>query len=179
MKKLGLTGALALLLSCGSAYANERNDYAALGYTHYIDGPSVGLLTAKYGYELRDTFFVEGRLSLGVKDESYNESFMGNSYGWKSKVKYLVGVYAVKTMPLNERFELYGKAGLNHISSQVKGYDESFSYSATATSTKLAVGGGLNYELSKKSAVNVELFAPSVGDFGDLTEFSVGYLYRF
>lgn len=191
-KTLGALG-LALSLTAGQqAFANDQ--YFSVGYEAQRWGKEllgddfdVGLLTGKAGYKVAEGIYLEGKIGVGITDDTYSESgFYGSSpatYTFTIDPKLMAGVFAVFSKDINESFDLYAKAGINYMSFDLKhslsvsglGSDsETFSESET----KFAIGAGMNYFFNKQHGVNLELSIPSIGDIGDLGAFTVGYIFR-
>ena len=114
--KLSLSSlaATAVVIAAPSS-ALAQGWYADGGYTHIttdVDGTSgdidLGTITGHLGYDLNQTFGVEGEVAFGVNDEDTTVGDVTTSLG----LNYLVGVYGKAQMPLGERAKLFARAGI-------------------------------------------------------------------
>lgn len=186
MSKFGFIGFFIAILFAGAVEAKEeRHDYLAVGYGHWIQGGGVGLVSAKYGFDRGNNFYIETAFGFGVKDGDKDSTAWGSKDDFDDvfKLKHFAAVYAVKAKPISESSQLYIKGGLHFTKSE---YKSTWKGNITTVHTEVdesqlafSAGVGMNFNISETSAINVELLVPSIGEIADITELSISYLYRF
>lgn len=192
MKKIISTAALGILLAgthVATAVADD-NLYAGVNYEMWSwddEGakPKPSYLTGKIGKKLNDGFSVEGKLGVGISDDTDTTTFdiLGTTHHIDLNIdpKLYAGVFGVFSNDLNDSFEVYAKGGLNYVSFDAKATDRQtgISEKETISETKVAIGAGANFFFNGKSGINFEILAPSVADLGDMTTISFGYIQKF
>lgn len=183
MKKIISAFSFALtLVLVQPALANDQ--YFSVGYEAQAwdigEDLTVGSLTGKAGYKVAEGIFIEGKLGIGIADDSVS------GYDWDGDrltvtldPKFMLGAFAVFQKPINESFDLYAKAGLNMLQFDVEYNWPDFGKSSSSeTETKFAIGAGMNYFFDEQHGINLELSVPSIGDLGDISAFTIGYIFR-
>lgn len=188
---ISITALLLMSYSASAQQFSNKKEYYGVSYSHWVGhGIEVGLATVKYGLEVADDFYVEARLSAGIRDDAYmalspeNKNVLVHN---KYQLKHLAGLYGLKNISLNKYLDLYAKLGINHVGIKdttasydmkekvfVEEWNASLTYKA-----KVAVGLGLHFNLTPKVAITIEAYAPAIGRVSETTEISAGYTYRF
>lgn len=167
------SAALMMTTFAGTAYAQDSGAYGALGVTTYeFDNYGVD---AKLGYNFNRYFGVEAQGVIGVTTDSYPTYDSPDAATVKSKVKHTVGAFAVARLPLSEQFEVFGRAGIHNTRRNIQ-INNALSSNYNIDGTSFALGGGLQYKLSEKSALRAEYtYLDKVG--GDTV--SLGFVRKF
>lgn len=131
------------------------------------------------GYDFNDTWAIEGGyVDLGEQTYSYALDGAAGRLSTRGRI----GFGAVKaSMPLNEKFGLFGKLGLDRHRFEVAGSGAASSLARKKSSTAVYLGLGVQYKISKKLAATLELerFGAEKRPGGDLTGLSLSLKYGF
>ena len=152
-----LLGCALAALSANVVAADKTGKaYVGVGYSmvtvspEYISDFDLTTLGVRGGYYFNKYFSVEGRLGLGIGDDTQTISGFGDI---TLEMDTMLGVYAVGHIPLTDQFALYGLAGLTMADSTYKspGFpDESES------ETDLSFGVGAEFDMTKNWSLAVE-----------------------
>lgn len=158
IKKLFAAAALTLM-AASSAHAAPGfymgADVGSTKYDGYRDSEdSIGIFG---GYDFNDNFAIEA---------GYRDLYAGLSFDATQ-----VAVSGVGTIRLKHGFKLYGRLGLNHLSSESKNGGRYGFESAT----KIMYGFGAGYNFTPAFSARVEVQKPAA----NLTNVSVGVAYKF
>jgi OOP family OmpA-OmpF porin len=80
-------------------------------------------------------------------------------------------VSVVGTLPLNQKFNLFGRVGYNNVKAEAS----YMGYSATETVSGTLIGVGAGYNFSEKIVGRVEVQKPA----SDTSNLSVAVIYKF
>jgi hypothetical protein len=163
-----LVCAATLLASSQTAMAASAGDtYLGVGFsqlTYSEDGfPDFNptMLGLKAGYYLNKNFSFEGRLGIGIGDDSNAVNVFIPGLGTFNgdvaiEVDTLMGVYAVGHFPASSSVDIYGFFGFNNadITATATSGGSSFSYSDD--DSDIAYGIGVDFKISPTSAINLE-----------------------
>jgi outer membrane immunogenic protein len=167
MLRTVLAGAasLAVIAFTGPATAQTFSGvYGNLGYTQLRvdevgDGEDVedfdidfGAVTGRLGAKFHPNFGVEGELLVGVDDEEETSGDVTASLG----VNYGAHVFAVGSIPVSERAELFARVGVGvtEIEAEVSG--PGFSESESESGTTFAYGAGGQFFFDGVNGVRAE-----------------------
>jgi hypothetical protein len=168
--------ALAILIA-PTAYAANDGMYVGVNVvrtTYKEDGfASVNpvVLAAKLGKEFNPNFAIEGRVGLGVMDDSLTIA------GTKIDVEVdnFYGVYAKGILPTGSKLSPYGLVGYTKgkISASAGGL------SASGSDSDISFGVGADVALDKDMILNFEFAKLFGGDGYDVDALSIGASFRF
>jgi len=166
--------ALAALSANAVAADKTGRGYVGVGYT-MLDvspesGPSYDLsaLGVRGGYYFNKYFSVEGRLAIGVGDDtqvvgSEFDPGLGTTitYSVNVELDYSIGVYAVGHIPLTEQFQLYGLVGFtqHEITTELCGSALGVTVcpvSGGGDDSDLSFGVGAEFDMTKNLSLGVE-----------------------
>jgi OmpA-OmpF porin, OOP family len=131
------------------------------------------------GYDFNDAWAVEGGY-VDLGEQAYSYALDGTAgrlstqgHAWFGAVK--------ASMPLNEKFGLFGKLGLDRLRFESTGSGAASSLARKKTSTAVYLGAGVQYKVSKNLAATLELerFGAEKRPGGDLTGLSLSLKYGF
>lgn len=159
--KLGIAlAALAAAFAAPSlmtASAQQADIYLNGGYTQFDgNGADLGAVTGRVGVGFGKYFAVEGEASIGVNDDSGVE--LDNE----------LGLFGVGKLPINERFDLFARAGVSRVETSPGGDADGFAY-----------GVGANMYFTDKDGVRLDLTRHDFDDSGEVDAYSVSYVRRF
>jgi len=148
--------ALAALSANAVAADKTGRAYVGVGYSMITVSPDflpdfdVTSLGVVGGYYFNNYFSVEGRLGMGVGDDTQTVPGFGDV---TLEMDTMLGVYAVGHLPLSEQFQLYGLAGLTSASSKFKspGFADS-----SEDETGLSFGVGAEFDMTKNWSLAFE-----------------------
>lgn len=139
-----------------TASAQQADVYLNGGYTHFDgDGVELGAVTGRVGVGFGRYFAVEGEASLGVKDDGAFE--LDNE----------IGLFGVGKLPINDRFDIYARAGVSRIETSPGGDEDGLAY-----------GVGANMYFTDRDGVRLDLTRHDY-DAGEADAYSVSYVRRF
>jgi len=175
-----LLGCALAALSANVVAADKTGKaYVGVGYSMVTVSPDllpdfdVTTLGVRGGYYFNKYFSVEGRLGMGVGDDTQNVPGFGDV---TLEMDTMLGAYAVGHLPLSEQFQLYGLAGLTSASSKFKspGFADS-----SEDETGLSFGVGAEFDMTKNWSVAFEYTSwfrgAEVDDSGGLEYDSDGF----
>jgi opacity protein-like surface antigen len=152
-----LLGCALTALSANAIAADKTGrGYVGVGYSMFNVSPEfisdfeLSSLGVRGGYYFNNYFSLEGRLGLGVSDDTQTISGFGDI---TLELDYVLGVYAVGHIPLSERFQLYGLAGITKAESTFKspGFPDE-----TESETDLSLGVGAEFDMTPNWSLAVE-----------------------
>ena len=172
-----LLSTAALTLIAAPAMAQSFSDpqwTGSVGYTHLDSGDeSLGAITGRVGAKLSPYIGVEGEASFGVKDEDVT---IGGVDGTVEH-EYDAALYAVGTVPVSERFELFGRVGYGttKIKADVAGV------SASEDGESLNYGAGANYFFDGRNGVRADWTRRDFTDDqgGEIDTYGLSFVRRF
>jgi outer membrane immunogenic protein len=178
MKPIFLASAAAAAMSLLVAPAMAQDAplsraYGTLGYSH-LDAGDVGLGTVqgRLGYKFTPNLAVEGEGAIGVDTDEATAG--GVTYS--AKVKRSVAAYAVGTVPVGEKVELFARAGYG--TTKIKGAIPGVA--VTGSSDSWNYGGGVQYSFDGLNGVRADY---TRHDFrhgrGSADAWGVSYVRRF
>lgn len=179
-----LIAAVALLSSNAVFAANQAGDvYAGASYGQQrasvdIASMEFGVATGFMGYQINENFAVEGRVGVGISDESFFDDDINQKV--KFGVDYTAQALAKGSYHFNDVVSAYGIAGF----AKVKYSAGAGGANASVTDNGATYGFGLQMAVSSNSALHVEWQKLPDMDLDDaagidVTNISVGYTYRF
>jgi len=158
-----LACAATLLVTSHSAMAASPGDtYIGVGFsqlTYSEDGfPDFNptMLGLRAGYYLNRNFSVEGRLGLGIADDTKGVNYGGFSGDINVEVDSLMGVYAVGHFPASDSFGFYGFLGFNNADITATATSGGTSFSYSDDDSDIAFGIGAELKVSPASTINLE-----------------------
>ena len=185
MKKVRLIVAAALVSSVSVAFASDLYVAASIGQSDFgsVDGATSTdkngtAFKLQLGYQFNPNWAIEGGyVSLG------KASYSGPTIG-SFKVKASgFNIGAVGTIPLNDKFSLFGKLGM--IDGKVEITDATVCCNGSATKWRPTYGFGVKYDVSKTLGILAEyerfdkLGDNNVTGTGSVNLLSAGVLSRF
>lgn len=166
--------ALGLVALPAAALAqDESRGYATLGYTQIDTEQAVlGAVTGRAGWKVLPYVGVEGEVSIGVEDDTFDVSIGGSG---SIELKHDFAAYAVAFLPLGEHIELFARVGYGSSSVEssvpsvtVTGDGESFNYGLGANAFYGA--NGVRADWTRKDYQD---------NGGEADTWSVSYVRRF
>lgn len=133
------------------------------------------------GSNINENMAIEGKLGLGILDDSISES--GDSVSFK--VENSIGAYVKGLAPLNESVKLYGLIGISRVSIEVSVDSSSFGVSGSESmdETGLTYGFGMLVRVGQSAGLAIEYKSLFDGDMEEIdtsvTGFSIGYQSTF
>ena len=176
-KAITIGVATAVLLMSNSVLAgNAGSRYAGIQYaitTYSEDGvseepkptASIGLL----GANITDNFAVEGRLGIGLQDDTITVS----NADVTTEIDSLIGVYGIGHINLNGGSSVYGLLGLSRAKFTFSYPDNPTLGSKSDDETGLSYGIGADIPVSNYVALNIEYVQYLISGF-DISAFSFG-----
>ncbi|MEZ5936716.1 MAG: outer membrane beta-barrel protein [Hyphomonadaceae bacterium] len=156
--KIAALGALALSVPAfAPAVAQESNVYVNGGYTAFDGdgGADLGAITGRAGVGFGQYFAVEGEASFGVKDDGGLD--LDNE----------LGLFGVGVLPINERVNLFARAGWARIETSPGGDEDGAAY-----------GVGANFFFTDHDGIRLDATRHDY-DAGNVDAYSVSYVRRF
>jgi outer membrane immunogenic protein len=182
---IGTLGLAAMVMAAGisSAQATAPGSlYAGMQYAAMtIDDEEefdLGAFVGRFGYVLTEYVSIEGRLGLGVGDDTRTVAVGGVPLRATYSLKDLTGVYGRFTLPIDP-VTLYAVAGVT--SARVELTIESippfvpFRTTQSNRETSGSLGLGVEYRVAEQVTVGVEYMRY----YSDLDAFSVGLTFNF
>jgi opacity protein-like surface antigen len=147
--------------------ASAGDTYLGVGFsqlTYSEDGfPDLNptMLGLRAGYYLNRNFSVEGRLGIGIGDDSVQLINFPTPYGLFTgdvaiEVDSLIGVYAVGHIPASDSFDFYGFFGFNRADITATATSGGTSFSYSDDDSDMAYGIGAEFKINPTSAINLE-----------------------
>jgi opacity protein-like surface antigen len=173
MKKFAIAAALLLLLT-PAAWAKAYVGASVGTADASASGVSGDDTSWKFvgGYTFTKFVGVEGSYrDLG----SVKETIGTTSLGMEASS---IDVFGVGTLPISERFDVFGKAGFAHVEVDATVSDPLLGTLSTSdTGNELALGAGVNFNFGEKLAVRAEYETIDTADSMDVI--SAGAVWRF
>jgi len=159
--------AMLLVTSHSTMAASPGDTYIGIGFsqlTYSENGfPDFNptMLGFRAGYYVNDNFSVEGRLGMGIGDDTNNVSvFIPGSGTFTGdiavEIDNIMGIYAVGHLPASDSFGVYGFFGFNNADITATATSGGTSYSYSDDDSDIAYGIGAKLKLSPVSAINLE-----------------------
>ena len=172
-----LLSAAALTLIAAPAMAQSISSpqyYGTLGYTQLdSDDANVGAVTGRLGAKVNRYFGAEAEYSVGVKDDDID------ILGVPATVehKFDAAAYGVATLPVTERFDVFGRVGYGTTRLQA----EAAGISEAASTESVNYGVGANYFLDAQNGIRAYWTRRDFrgDDNGEADTWSLGYVRRF
>ncbi|EBA13217.1 porin family protein [Roseobacter sp. CCS2] len=168
MKNIVLVSALAVCVSVTSAAAEGLYAGAALTALQADnDGFEIETtnLTAIVGYEVSQTFAVEGEFSFPIEEDEIS--------GVDVKLN-TAALFAKASFPISPDFSAYGRIGFMNLEVEASSGGES----ADEDETGLALGAGAEYAMSSTVAIRADATFADIDDV-DVTAVSIGAVFSF
>ena len=176
MSKIAVSAAVLLLaaLPANALAQDNTRAYATLGYSQMdTDQASLGMVTARAGYNLQSGFGIEAEASVGVDDDAFDVSIGGPGV---IKHKHDFSAYFVGLLPVGERVELFARVGFGVTSVEssapgviARGDGESFNY-----------GLGSHFFIDDRNGLRADWTRRDfTGDAGEADVWSLSYIRRF
>ncbi len=168
MKNLSLVSALAICASVTSVAA--EGFYAGASVTA-LQAEDSGFdiettnLTAIVGYEVNQTFAVEGELSFPVQEDDIN----GVDVGLTS-----TALFAKASFPLSSQLSAHGRIGFMNLEVEASGGGSTISDDESG----VAFGAGGEFALSATTAIRADATFADI-DGADVTALSIGAVFSF
>lgn len=140
-----------------AAADNTGRGYVGVGYTMLSFSPEGGpdfdlsALGVRAGYFYNKYFSLEGRLALGVGDDTQYVSVLATDV--TVELGSMLGIYAVGHIPLSETFKLYGLVGYSD--GELKFKAAGFSDTSESDSD-LSFGLGAEFYMTPSASVGIE-----------------------
>jgi len=182
----------AAALLAAPAFAQERGFYAGghFGQASYantcdeLGGSGVTCDDSDTGWRILGGYQMNRHFALELAYTDLGEVSASGPGGTASAEASAFEVVAVGTLPLADRFALYGKAGFYRGDVDARADTVLVSGSASESNTDLTFGAGVRFDFSERAAVRLEWQRyPDMGgdDTGedDVDLLSVGIIFRF
>ncbi|OEY65354.1 porin family protein [Marinobacter sp. X15-166B] len=109
-------------------------------------------LVGRLGHYVHNNFSVEGRLATGLSDDSTSVEGVKVSL----EIDYLLGVYGVGHLPINDQVSVYGLAGFTKAKASAEASFGGATFSTSDDGTSFSYGVGGQVSLSQNAALTVE-----------------------
>jgi hypothetical protein len=147
--------------------ASAGDTYFGVGYSQATySEPGVpdfepSMLGLRAGYYINENFSVEGRLGIGIGDDTQTVTLFVPGFGTFTgdvtvEIDSLIGVYAVGHLPVSSSVGLYGFLGFNKAEITATASSGGTSYSYSDDDNDMAYGVGVDFNISPSSAINLE-----------------------
>ena len=184
--------AAGLLLFCGVASAQgyggvnlafltyAEDDSVVDGITVSADDASLTAFYGRLGYQVSENFSLEGRLGLGVGDDTVDITLTdsnGNSaiVDGELELKHLIGAYIRVGAPTSNAFYPYAIAGIT----QVKLDATVGAVTVSDSESDFSFGVGADFGDADSGGFNIEYMNYYDDDGASVKGFSIGYVSRF
>ena len=179
MKKL--TWALAAAACAVFPQVAGAQIYGSLGYAQQdlerID-QELGAVQARVGWRANRFLSVEGEGAIGTNKESVTYNTVPPS-SFSNKIKNQLAAYVVGVAPLNERVDLFARAGYGRTELRVTGDFNGTSYAYTTSENSWNYGFGGELRLTEKDGVRLDWTRHEFDDTGRADQVSISYQRRF
>lgn len=169
------TAALTLLAAPAMAQSISSPQVSgSVGYTQLEgDDAELGAITGRLTAKVNRFVGVEGEASFGVKDEDISFGGVDGSLSHE----YDVAAYAVGTVPISDRLEVFGRVGygMTQIETDVAGF------TAREDGESVNYGAGANYFFDGRNGVRADWTRRDFTDDngGELDTYGLSYVRRF
>lgn len=148
--------------------------YGTLGYTQLKgDDTEVGAVTGRVGARLHRYFGVEAEGSVGVNDDDFTAGAVTGTV----KETFDAAAYGVATLPVTDRFDVFGRVGYGttRLKSEAAGVSQSDS------TESVNYGVGANYYLDGQNGIRADWTRRDFrGDAnGEADTYGLSYVRRF
>ncbi|MGD9982372.1 MAG: porin family protein [Hyphomonadaceae bacterium] len=160
MKKFAMMAAVAAAALMAAPAVAHAQWYAGAAYTQYdLDGPEVGGVTGRLGYNFSPYWGVEGEGTFGIDDDEGVE------------LNHALGAYAVGRLPFGDSgFSAHGRVGYQTIEVDTPLGD--------ADDDGLAYGVGLGWQATQGIGIRAD-YTRMEGDTNDADAISLGASFNF
>lgn len=123
--------------------------YGTLGYTQLkSDGADLGAVTGRVGARLHPNFGVEAEGSIGVNDDDFTVGAVTGTV----EEKFDLAAYGVATLPVTDRFDVFGRVGYGTTRLRA----EAAGVSQSDSTESINYGVGANYYLDGQNGVRAD-----------------------
>ncbi len=168
MKKtiLALTFAAISPLAFANGYVGGSYSFFDYAADDLGSDLSIGALSVNGGYQFHEYLAVEGRVGVGIGDDTLD--------GATLEMDHYLGAYVKAGMPIHN-FYPYALLGMTYMELTVSGAEGSFSDSES----DLSYGIGLDYYLNNQISLNAEYANMYDKDGVKIDGFTIGAAYHF
>ncbi|MDX1803784.1 MAG: porin family protein [Alcanivorax sp.] len=175
-KALLASGLLAMSLPALAQGIYQQDGYVGLQYNmlnQETAGNDIkpGAFQTRFGLQFTPNVALEGRLGYGLQDDQVD--------GLTIDPKWVVGAYVKLGLDKSLPVSPYLLAGHSTVTADVTQSGLLFDRTQETTQSDISYGGGVDINLNKASAINVEWLKLDEIDNYDLTTINVGYMVRF
>lgn len=160
--------------SAGSSYAGIQYGMVTYSETGIPDFEPTAL-AGRLGYFVHDQFSIEGRIGIGISDDSAVVDVGFGPENVSLEVDSLVGIYGVAHLPLSDNASLYGVIGFTQGELTVKVSGIPFS----GDDDDLSYGIGVDFGVGQKTSVNIEYMSYLDETAYDVTAIALGVNFAF
>ena len=179
---IGMVAAVTMLSSnvfagqAGSVYGGIQ--YASFDVSLSVDGTTIpedfsptGLI-GRLGSNVNNNFSIEGRLGLGLSDDTISASDGINTASLSVELDSLIGAYGIGHIMLNESSSIYALIGFTKVDGTISAYASWLgSGSVSEDETDLSYGIGADIGVGGNVALNIEYV-----QYIDKSEFDISAL---
>ncbi len=163
-----LVASIAALGVVGVAHAGEGQAYVNVGVDSLeFDAYGIG---GKVGYQFADYFGVEAQGSVGIIDDEQTIGAVTADVGYD----YLLGGFAVATLPLEDGFELLGRVGYYYTELSAEGAG----VTVTDDADGFAAGVGAQFMWDDANGIRAD-YTYLDGNGGHADSVSLAYVRKF
>jgi opacity protein-like surface antigen len=173
MKKL--VSLLSLALLSGPAWAADIEQYVGVDYSWTLFENKNGTrltpsgVRARYGQYLIPHFAVEAHYLYGTQDDNI---IFGTDAGGKFSLKHTASLFL--RGDIGSTIKLYGLVGWSYTTFKVTG-----AFPVQQEESDLSYGGGIEYHISKNTAIDASYIIYHDEKYFDFTASSLGVTYHF
>lgn len=136
-------------------------------------------LVFQIGKEINKNFAIEGRFGMGMGDDSTG-AFIGiTPFTVTQEVDTFFGIYAKGIMPASDVVSLYGMVGFTDGTVNTSITDGVITISDSGSESDISFGVGVDFDVTKSMALNIEYMNYIDVDNGTLDALSVGITTKF
>jgi len=177
----GLFGSIATANAASSGtYVGVQ--YAATSFETDIGNYDVGMVVGRFGMSVMQNLSVEARFGTGTGDDSVSGTVSGFSFNSTFEIDQIMGLYATGHLPVGNAFKLYGFAGVTQtefvFSVEVPAFP-GLNSTTTESDTSLSYGAGVDINIGKAMAINLEYATYYVDSEDSIGSMSAGITYSF
>ena len=187
-KKITISSVVAAMLMSGNVFAYQPGSaYGGAQFASFdlsFDGTSEDFsptgLIFRLGNNINENFSVEGRLGLGLSDDTITASDGITTASVSIELDTLIGVYGVGHVMLSESSSIYGLIGFTKVDGTIDASASGVgSVSVSDDESGLSFGVGTDIGLSNNLALNIEYIQYLNETDMDLNAISVGVKFSF